>query len=215
MPRVTVLNASAVVVGDVFTPNLLTPTTFEKFFKTEQPRGITTNVVTQLEYPRSHIVATLEERKFQVVKRSPKQADLARLAELATSFMRQNPLVRLTGVGLNFAGFVRYTPGTGGNKKEDRLINRYVAREELEQLLTGSLEGIALQTSYHVDQTLCRLTLRSDAILNGDEGVSLDLNAHRDLGPKNAVKELGRHLATFPDLWKYFAALGNSVSRNV
>ncbi len=213
MPRVTILNASAVVVGDVFTPNLLTPTTLEKFFRGEQPRGITTNVVTQLEYPKSEVVATLEERKFQVVKRAPKQADLKLLTELTTFFTRANPLVKLTAAGLNFAAFVRYSSGERGS--EEQFINRYVGHEELERLVDAQPESVALKSVYQIGETLCRLTLSSDAILDSTSGVSIDLNAHRNLGAKNARPQLRSHLATFPKWWKYLLKISNKLSKQI
>lgn len=213
MPRVTLLNASTVIVGDVFTPNLLTPNTFEKFFAHEEPRGITTNVVTQLEYPKRQVVLTLEERKFQVVKRAPKQADLKLLAELTTYFMKANPLVRPTAAGLNFAAFVSYASGNHSN--EERFINRYVGRLEVEQLVNATPESVALKSVYQLGETLCRLTLSSDAILNSSSGVSIDLNAHRELGAKNARPQLRSHLATFPKWWKYLLDISNKLSKQI
>lgn len=213
MPRVTVLNASAIVVGDVFTPNLLTPSTFEKILGAEKPRGITTNVVTQLEYPNRQVIATLEERKFQVVKRAPKQADLTLLTELITFFIRANPLVQLTAAGLNFAAFVSYVSGDHTN--EERFINRYVGHHELEQLVDAKPESIALKSTYQIGGTLCRLTLSSDAILNSSSGVSIDLNAHRNLGAKNARPQLRSHLATFPKWWKYLLNISNKLSKQI
>lgn len=213
MPRLTIVNASAVVVGDVFTPNLLTPTTFEKFFRGEQPRGITTNVVTQLEYPKSEVVATLEERKFQVVKRTPKQADLKLLTELITFFTRANPLVKLTAAGLNYAAFVRYS--SGGRGSEEQFINRYVGHDELERLVDAQPESVALKSVYQIGENLCRLTLSSDAILDSTSGVFIDLNVHRDLGAKNARPQLTRHLGTFPKWWKYLLNISNKLSKQI
>lgn len=214
MPRVTIVDVSTVVVGDVFTPNLLTPDTLKKFFPRERPRGITTNVITQMEYPQRRVVATLEERKFQVVKEAPRRADLKLLADLVTSFLKANPLVRLTAVGFNFVGFVEYAPGNSHDASERRFISSYVERGHLQGLFDGKIQSVNLQSRYRKEQTLCRLGLRSDAILNNRRGVEVKLNAHRDLG-KNDRRKLREHFATFSDWWKYFASVTNALSKEV
>jgi len=214
MPRVAVINASAVILGDVFTPNLLTPSTFEKFLKGQQPRGITTNVVTQLEYPSREVVITLEEKKFQAVKRTPRRGDLQLLADLTLFFAKANPLVKLTAAGLNFAGFAGY-PANTGNGGEQRFISRYVGHDALKQLVGNAPESASLQSAYQHQDTLCHLTMRSDAILGGKAGVALDLNVHRDLSGKRARLALAEHLGAFPFWWDYFARVTKTLSKQL
>ncbi len=192
MPRPRVTGASIVVLGRTFTPSLLTPDLFRRFFPGETPRGISTNMISQVEYPQSKYSVTLEEAKLQVLKLEPTQSHLQELSRLTSYFLAKNQLVNVTAVGLNFQGFVRYSAPSGRRASdptgEARFLAEFAAPDALAKLVGSEIESGMIQVVYVANGSKCRLGLRSDGKLNDNMGVALDLNVHQDVSNRRAAK---------------------------
>ncbi len=215
MPNIQVISASIVVLGERFTPALMTPDLLAEFFPGEQPSGIATDVVTQLEYRNSAFRMTLEENKVQVLKRQARPTHLDLLARVLSSFLDKNPLVRLTAVGLNFDGFVRYGSTRRGRRRGDEalFLSTYAAPDALGELVGSELQHGVLTFVYEAQDSRCRLVLRSDAVMNDNEGVALDLNVHKDVsdGRPGVDSQTGNSR----DWYRYFVEVGERLATKV
>ena len=170
MSRLQVTSTSIVALGDVFAPSLLTPDLLRQFFGDERPRGLTTDMVAHLEYSLSKYRVTLEESKFQVLKQEPDPAQLEKLTKIVSHFLKKNPLVRITAVGLNFEGFLTYGDGAGTQSQgqeggEAHFLRTFAVLDALKELVGSDIQSGMLQVVYHAEGQRCRLTLRSDAVL--------------------------------------------------
>lgn len=215
MPRLQLRNASIVVLGQVFAPAFLNPDLFKKFLGDEAPSGIGTNVIAQLDYPQSGYVITLEENKFQVVVRDPKVQNLAKLRDIVVSFLKQNPLVRVTGAGLNFAGFLAYTAHGSRQAGQDgaiRFLQTYLDLDALNSLAGSAIGSGTIQVTYQDQGARCRLVLRSDGEVDNNEGVLLDLNVHRDISKR---RDATVHIGRVRDWHTHFVALAKRLGGNV
>ncbi len=215
MPRIQLASAGVVVVGQVFAPSLLSPDLFRKFFGNEAPRGIGTNMISQLEYTQSKYVITLQENNFQVVKREPRTTQLDQLREVVSSFLKRNPLVRITAVGLNFEGFVGYSSAGGGRRRaqdgEAQFLGKFAVIDVFNKLTGSRIEKGSFQVTYEEKGARCRLALRSDSLLDNNKGVDLSLNVHRDVDTRREstshISDLKRWFAYFSSLEKRLAGL--------
>ena len=216
MSTLQVLSTSIVVVGDVFTPSLLTPDLLGQFFKDELPRGLKTSMVSLLEYPLSGYRLFLDEKKFQVVKDEPNPASLEQLSKIASQFLKSNPLVKVTAVGLNIDGFVSYAGDTGAREQraengEAQFLNTFVVVDALREFVDSDIRSGMLQVVYEAKGNRCGLTLRSDAVVKDNKGVALGLNVHRDVAKR---KEVNSHIARLEEWFSYFISLGERLSRH-
>jgi len=217
MARLQVTSTSIVVLGDVFAPSLLTPDLLRQFFGDERPRGLTTNMVAHLEYPLSKYRVTLEEPKFQVLKLEPDPAQLEKLTDIVSHFLKKNPLVRVTAVGLNFEGFVAYAAGARAPRGQEqngerRFLETFAVLHALKELVGSDIRSGMLQVIYQAEGHRCGLTLRSDAVLKDNKGVALDLNVHRAVSKRNEAKS---HIDHLGDWLGYFVDLAERLSRYV
>lgn len=217
MPRLQVTSTSIVVLGDVFAPSLLTPDLLRQFFGDEGPRGLTTDMVAHLEYPLSKYRVTLEESKFQVLKQEPDPAHLEKLTKIVSHFLKKNPLVRVTAVGLNFNGFVSYAGGARTRRAQEQngeteFLRTFAVLDALKELVGSDIRSGTLHVVYQAEGHRCGLTLRSDAVLKDNKGVALDLNVHRDVSKR---KEVYSHIDHLGDWLDYFAGLAERLSRYV
>ncbi len=215
MPRTQVISASIVVLGQPFTPSVLTPDLFGRFFGSETPRGLSTNMISQVQYPESKYSVTLEETKLQVLKHRPTQTHLDQLVDMVSYFLEQNPLVRVTATGLNFEAFVRYSgdarrrPQRGDEK---RFLATFAAPKALAQLVESEIESGILQVAYRAAGSRCRLVLRSDGKLNDNIGVALDLNVHRDVSDRS---EAASHISTIRRWRRRFSQISQRLSEEI
>jgi hypothetical protein len=213
MATLQVLRTSIVVVGDVFTPPLLTPDLFRQFFRDERPRGVATTMISVLEYPLSGYGLSLEEKKFQVAKQEPDPASLEELTKIASKFLKSNQLVKVTAVGLNIEGFVSYAGHAGAQEQngEARFLSTFVVVDALKEFVDSDIRSGTLQVVYEAKGNRCGLTLQSDAVVKDNKGVALGLNVHKDVSRR---KEVYSHIARLQDWSSYFVGLGERLSRH-
>jgi hypothetical protein len=215
MATLQVLSTSIVVVGDVFTPSLLTPDLLREFFKDERPRGFATTMVSVLEYPQSGYRFTLEQNRFEVFKQEPDPTSLGDLVRIESHFLKKNPLVKVTAVGLNFTGFVGYDGATDvqqrqGRKGEIEFLGTFMVLDPLQELVDSKVLSGMLQIVYDGDGNRCRLALQSDAVVKDNRGAGLDLNVHKDVTKRTQVYS---QIARLEYWFGYFVGLGDRLSR--
>jgi hypothetical protein len=216
MATLQVLKTSIVVLGDVFTPSLLTPDLLSQFFKDERPRGLATTMVSVLEYPQSGYRFTLERNRFEVSKEEPDPARLGELVRVESQFLKKNPLVKVTAVGLNFIGFVSYDGATDVQGRQEqrgelKFLSTFMVLDPLQELVGSKVESGMLQIIYDTNGNRCRLALQSDAVVKDNRGAGLDLNVHKDVSKRTQVP---LQIARLEHWFSYFVGLGERLSRH-
>jgi hypothetical protein len=165
-------------------------------------------MISHLAYPLSRYRFTLEQNRFVALMGEPDSTRLSQLASIVSHFLKQNPLVKVTAVGLNFGGFMSYSE-MACEDGEAEFLRAFGVPVTFEEIVGSDIRAGTLLVVYETRGVRCGLGLRSDATLKDNRGVAIDLNIHKDVSKR---REAYSQIAQLEDWLRYFLDLGERIS---
>lgn len=192
------LQASIIVKGQGFTPQLINATTLQDVFSEPPSQELTLPPLAVFEYPSGYQLLVQEDRIDLKRLRSPQGVDLVMQSAIQrlVSFW---PLVQPTAIGMNFQMAAAYE----GELTQESMLDRLTPRNQLEETFGEKLIGSKHSFVFRHDPAKVTVGVTTDAVIAERAGFVINFNAHHE--PVPDVQQVVESQAEWYDRIKVWA----------
>lgn len=169
------LQASFVVTGQGFSPQVVTATTLEKFLPGPPDQAITTPPLTAISFQNGYQVI-VQENKIDVKRAGPPEgadATMQAVVQLLLSFW---PMVKPTAIGINFVMGGAYD----SELTQDKMLERLTPKRRIEAAFGQKLIGSRHSFVFRFDPAKVTANVTTDALIAERAGFTVDFNVHHE-----------------------------------